>query len=317
MAELFETLVGARAALRRLPGRGLIRVTGGDRVRFLNAMLSADVAKLPTGGACPALQLDRKGHVLAELWVLADPDAALLDVAPGLEAELTAMLEKHIIADDVALASLSDSVAQLALEGPGARDAARAVAGTLPEPGRFARADFAGAPVVWLAEGSVSADGLRAIAPRAQADALAAALALPELDEGAAELLRIDAGLPLFGRDVSNRNFPQEARLDRALSFTKGCYVGQEIVARIQSRGAVNRVLVKLDTDAPVAAGAEVSADGHAIGQVTSSAPLPSGRGLALAYLKVEHARTGQRVSVGGVAGAVAAGSEPGAGSRR
>jgi folate-binding Fe-S cluster repair protein YgfZ len=81
-------------------------------------------------------------------------------------------------------------------------------------------------------------------------------------------------------------------------------------VARIQSRGAVNRVLVKLETEAPVAAGAEVALDGLAIGQVTSSAPLPSGRGLALAYLKVEQARAGQRVAVGGVGAAVAAGSD-------
>ena len=124
MAESFETLTGARAALRQLPGRGLLRVTGADRVRFLNGMLTADVAKLASGQACPALQLDRKGHVQAELWVLAEPDALLLDVAPGLEAELAQVLEKHVIADDVALASLSDSVAQLAIEGPGARDAA-------------------------------------------------------------------------------------------------------------------------------------------------------------------------------------------------
>ena len=308
MAEFFETVVGARTALRRLPGRGLLRVTGADRVRFLNGMLTADVAKLASGQACPALQLDRKGHVQAELWVLADPDALLLDIAPGLEAELAQVLEKHVIADDVALASLSDSVAQLALEGPGARDAARAVGGAEPSPGHFARAEFAGASVLWLAEGSVTADGLRAIAPREVAAELASALGLPELDDSAAELLRIDAALPLFGRDVGARNFPQEARLERALSFTKGCYIGQEIVARIQSRGAVNRVLVKLETERPVEAGAEVVHDGRAIGQVTSSAPLPSGRGIALAYLKVEHAGAGQRVAVGGVEGAVAAG---------
>ena len=310
MAESFETLTGARAALRQLPGRGLLRVTGADRVRFLNGMLTADVAKLASGQACPALQLDRKGHVQAELWVLAEPDALLLDVAPGLEAELAQVLEKHVIADDVALASLSDSVAQLAIEGPGARDAAGSIGGAAPAPGHFARAEFGGGSVLWLAEGSVTADGLRAIAPRELADELAAALALPALDDAAAELLRIDAALPLFGRDVGVRNFPQEARLERAVSFTKGCYIGQEIVARIQSRGAVNRVLVKLETERPVEAGAEVAHDGHAIGQVTSSAPLASGRGLALAYLKVDHAGAGQRVEVGGVAGVVAAGAD-------
>jgi folate-binding protein YgfZ len=211
-----------------------------------------------------------------------------------------------VIADDVALASLSDSVAQLALEGPGARDAARAIGGAAPAPGHFARAEFAGGSVLWLAEGSVTADGLRAIAPRELAAPLAEALALPTLDDAAAELLRLDAALPLFGRDVGVRNFPQEARLERALSFTKGCYIGQEIVARPVARRREPGA-----GQAPRPNGRSRPArrwltTATRIGQVTSSAALGSGRGLALAYLKVDHAGAGQRVVVGGVAGGVA-----------
>jgi folate-binding protein YgfZ len=308
MPQSFEAITGTRAALRRLPGRGLIRATGADRVRFLNGMLTADVAKLATGGAAPALQLDRKGHVLAELWVLAEPESLLLDIAPGVEAELQAVLEKHVIADDVAFASLSDAFTALALEGPGARDAARAAGGALPEPGRFARADFAGQSVLWLADGALSADGLRAIAPRAVAAELERALSLPELGDVAAEVLRIDAVIPALGRDVTGRNFPQEAGLERAISFTKGCYIGQEIVARIASRGAVNRLLVKLATDAPVTRGAAVTVDGTVVGEVTSAAESDATGPIALAYLKVERARAGQRVAVGGVPGEVTGG---------
>lgn len=308
MAELFESVTGVRAALYELPGRGLIRVSGADRVRFLNGMLTADVAKLAPGQAAPALQLDRKGHVLADLWVLAEADALWLDAAPGTEAELLAVLEKHVIADDVALASHSAGVREMALEGPGARDAARAIGGANPAAGHFARADFGGASVLWLAEGSVTAEGLRAIAPREVAAELARALALPPLGDASAEVLRIAAAIPALGRDVTPRNFPQEARLERAISFQKGCYVGQEIVARIASRGAVNRMLVKLRTDALVAPGASVSIDGVNVGQVTSSAESPATGALALAYLKLEHARAGQRVAIDAVGGEVAGG---------
>jgi len=308
MSRAFEAITGQAAALRRLSGHGLIRASGADRVRFLNGMLTADVAKLPPGGAARALQLDRKGHVLAELTVLAEPESLLLDVGNGAEVELTAVLEKHVIADDVAFASQSDAHAWLALEGPGARDAARRVGGALPEPGRFARADFAGHSVLWVAEGALTADGLRAIAPRAAVAELERALALPELDEAAAEVLRIDAGIPALGRDVTAKNFPQEAGLERAISFTKGCYIGQEIVARIASRGAVNRLLVRLRAESAMTPGASVSVDGAVVGQVTSAAQSPATGAIALAYVKVEHARAGQRVAVDGVPGELTGG---------
>jgi len=305
MADRFAAVTGTSAAVRALPGRGLLRATGADRVRFLNGMLTADVASLAAGQTAPALQLDRKGHVLAELVVLADPEALLLDAAPGCESELRKTLEKHVIADDVAFASLSDGARSFAVEGPGAREAVRAAGGAAPEPGRFERAELAGTPVLWFGEGALTREGLRAIAPVEAAGELLARLALPELDEAAAEVLRIDAAIPAPGRDVTARNFPQEARLERAVSFKKGCYVGQEIVARIASRGAVNRVLVKLRTAARVGAGAEVSLAGAVIGQVTSSAESPATGALALAYLKVECASPGQRVDVSGVAGEV------------
>jgi folate-binding Fe-S cluster repair protein YgfZ len=163
VASAFETVTGGRAALRDLSDRGLVRVTGADRVRFLNGMLSNDVAKLAAGDACASLLLDRKGHVLADLWVLAEPDAILLDVAPGHEAELASVLEKHIIADDVALASLSHESGQLGLEGPGARDA-----GDWRGSGASAeRAELLGRVALRRLGRQPLGDGLRVFAPRA------------------------------------------------------------------------------------------------------------------------------------------------------
>ena len=305
MASLFETVTGKPAALRDLSARGLVRASGEDRVRFLNGMLTADVAKLAPGRAIPALQLDRKGHVLAELWVLAEPDALLLDVAPGLEAELTAVLEKHIIADDVALTSLSAEFAELGVEGPGARAAALALGLAVPAAGRLERASFAGESLPLVGGGSLGEEGLRVIASRAFLPRLREALALPELSLEAIEVLRIEAAIPELGSDVTPRNFPQEARLERAFSLSKGCYVGQEIVARIASRGAVNRLLVKLRTRELVAPGAEIRVADTAVGQITSSALSSVSGPIALGYVKVAEARPGVEVSIGSVAGEI------------
>jgi folate-binding protein YgfZ len=305
VTSLFETIAGSPAALRDLSARGLVRVTGEDRVRFLNGMLTADVAKQKTASAIPALQLDRKGHVLAELWVLAEPEALLLDVAPGLEAELTSVLEKHIIADDVTLASLSAELAQLGIEGPGARAAALARGLPAPAVGALERVSVAGESVLVVGSGSLGDDGLRVIARRAYLPTLRDALALPELSAEAVEALRIEAAIAALGSDITPRNFPQEARLERAFSLSKGCYVGQEIVARIASRGAVNRLLVKLRTRELVAPGAEIRVADTAVGQVTSSAISRASGPIALGYVKVAEARPGVEVAIGGVAGEI------------
>jgi len=301
----FEIVTGQRAAVRDLSERGLLRASGADRVRFLNGMLANDVAKLAPGDARPSLQLDRKGHVLAELWVLAEPDAILLDVAPGLEPELRAVLEKHIIADDVAIESQTDAIGQLGIEGPEAREAVRAIGGATPDPGRFERASFAGESLVFVAGGSLGDEGVRVLAPRALLPRLREALALPELAPDAAEALRIEAAIPALGRDVTARNFPQEARLERAFSLTKGCYVGQEIVARIASRGAVNRLLVKLRTRELVAPGAEIRVGDTAVGQVTSSAVSAASGPIALGYVRAADARAGAAVQIGAVSGEI------------
>ncbi len=305
MPTLFETVTGQSAAVRDLSDRGLVRVTGADRVRFLNGMLANDVAKLAPGDARPMLQLDRKGHVLAELWVLAEPDALLLDVAAGLESELCAVLEKHIIADDVALASESIAIGQIAIEGPGALEASRSVGAADPAAGRFERADFAGESLIWIAGGSLGDAGLRVLAPRALLPRLRADLALSELSPEQIEALRIEAAIPKLGSDVTSRTFPQEARLEHSFSLSKGCYVGQEIVARIASRGAVNRLLVKLRTRELVAPGSEIRLGDTVVGQVTSSAHSSASGPIALGYVRVADARAGAELGVGATRGEI------------
>ena len=302
MLELFRALFDGPAAWRDHPERGLLRVTGADRVRFLNGMLSADVAALREGDTAHALQLDRKGHVLAEVEVIALAGEIWIDVARSTEAALAGALERHIIADAVLVESLSSDWGQLSIEGP---DAARAAAELgAPElvPGRAQRAG----ELLWLGGGALLSEGVRAIGPLPALAELRARIGLPEIGDDAALILRIEAGRPLLGVDTGERTFPQEARLERtAVSFKKGCYIGQEIVARIQSRGGVNRLLVKLSADAAVAPGDEIAVSGRSSGRITSSALSPVSGPIALGYVRPDDAAPGTPVRIGSIAGVV------------
>jgi folate-binding protein YgfZ len=302
MHELFRALFGGPAAWRDLPGRGLLRVTGGDRVRFLNGMLSADIAALREGAVASALQLDRKGHVQAEVEVVALPGEIWLDTSGAAVAELAAVLERHIIADDVKLEDFSVGRGQLSIEGPGALAAAAA----LGAPELAAGAARSAGDLLWLGGGALTSDGVRALGPETSLAELRARIGLPEIGDEAAEILRIDAGRPLLGVDTGERSFPQEARLERrAVSFKKGCYIGQEIVARIQSRGGVNRLLVKLSADAEVARADEITAGGRSTGRVTSAALSPVSGPIALGYVRPDDAVPGTPLRIGSVAGVV------------
>lgn len=262
-------------------------------------MLSCDVATAAPGAARAGLQLDRKGHILAELWLLVLDDAALLDTAPGTESALLEILDKHVIADDVTLERVS-GWDQVGIEGPGA---AGAIAPRSPAPGEFER-DEEGR--IWVAGGSLGPDGARVLGERAAIAELREVLGLPTLSGEDCEVLRIEAFQPAYRLDFSERSFPQEARLEGRVSFTKGCYIGQEIVARIESRGAVNRLLVKLRPEAPVAPGAEIRSQGNSVGQVTSAADSAATGPVALGYVKRSLAEPGTRLDVEGIAARVA-----------
>jgi folate-binding protein YgfZ len=290
MLELFRALFGAAAAWREWPGRGLLRVTGGDRVRFLNGMLSADVAALRPGQVASALQLDRKGHLQAEVEVIALEREIWLDLPGESEAALAAVLERHIIADDVKLESLTGTRSLLSIEGPGAAQTG----------------GLAGPDLLWLPGGMLVPEGIRVLGPPPAVAELRARIGLPEIGDAAAEILRIAAGRPRLGVDTNERSFPQEARLERrAVSFEKGCYIGQEIVARIQSRGGVNRLLVRLSADAEVTPGDEISAGGRSTGRVTSAALSPLTGPIALGYVRPDDAVPGTPVRIGSTAGVV------------
>ncbi len=303
MPGLFELVAGSDAAFIDRSDRGLVRATGGDRIRFLNGMISNDLAPLGAGEACLATLLDRKGHVLSDLFALVEEDAVLLDTAPGTADEVCNVLEKHVIADDVELENLGAVWDGLSFEGPGARERLVRLGHPVPNLGAFAVDD---ASRRWLGGGAFapwSSAGVRVLGPAESLHELRGAF--PELAQDAAEILRVEIGAPRYGVDVGPRNVPLEARLDAAISETKGCYVGQEIIARLISRGAVNRFLVRLSTDERVMPGATIRSGTTRVGSVTSAVVSPASGPLALGYVRRAESGPGTRLEIEGVAATV------------
>ena len=294
MTRLFERVTGVRAGWLDRSDRGVIRATGSDRVRFVNGMVSNDVEQLSPGQGCAALLLDRKGHVLSDLWVLAEDESLLIDTAAGTVDEVASVLEKHVIADDVQIEKLDWG--QRAFEGSGIDD--WLAENGLPQPTRD-RFEVDAAGRIWLGGGVLSSGGARVLGPHESLDELCAGL--PAIDDAAAEILRVELARPRYGVDVGPRNFPLEARLDAAISETKGCYIGQEIIARLIARGAVNRFLVQLASDAPVSVGDEIRSGATRVGAVTSVAVSPERGPLALGYVRRAESDPGSELEIAGV----------------
>jgi folate-binding protein YgfZ len=321
------------AGLFRLRERGLIAVEGADRVRWLNGMVSNDVAVLQPGtgrSGCYALLLTPKGGIVADLHVLQMGDAFWLELAAQALGPTLERLEKYIIADDVRLANRSEAFARLGLEGPRSEEILTRVLGGAARPAAdsWTPASVAGADVVVAAFGWSGERAFQLIAPAAAGDAVHAVLeqagdssdlvvAGPEV----LEVLRIEAGVPRFGAELDEEVLPAEAHLnERAISFDKGCFTGQEIVARIESRGQVQHLLVGLhfEGDALPEVGAAIEIDGRRTGEVTSVCRSTAHGAIGLAFVRRPHATSGSEVLVGGRAARVVAlpfegGGAPGA----
>ena len=309
------------AGLFRLEGRGLVVVEGADRVRWLNGMLTNDVAKLAAGrerSGCYALLLTRIGRIVADVHVLLREAAFWLETEQQAVAPLLATLGKYIIADDVRLSEATPSWERFALEGPAASAIFAIAAGEAPglAPDAADRFEIASTPVLAGAWGVSGEDALQLFVPAGGGAAVAEALrragagrGLLEAGEEALEILRIEAGIPRQGRELSEAVLPAEVGLARAISTTKGCYTGQEIVARMATRGGASHALVGLALaggTAP-AAGAVVSALADRVGEVTSAALSASAGAIALAFVRRAHAEPGTVLRVEGGAARVAA----------
>lgn len=290
-AERDALLGGAALVDRPVPGR--LRLAGADRLRFLNGLVTCEVKGLAEGEGTYGFVTSVQGRVLAEVAVLALADELWLELPAGEDEAVANHLAKYLIADRVEIATLA--AVPLTLAGPGAADLLESLLGRgslPPEPWSHRPANVAGlpgrvvrrgiAPVetfeLWLAPGA-------GVSVRAQLQAEGAVPVGPE----AWDVLRVERGIPAFGRDFGPDNFPQETGLgEQAVSYQKGCYLGQEVVARIHYRGGVKKALRGirfLGLPEPPPTGTPLLAEGRPAGRVGTSVQSPAHGSIALAVL--------------------------------
>ena len=277
-------------------GRGKLLVRGGEGAEYLQGQLTNDIEALGPGEGCYAALLDRKGHMQGDMRVLRlAEDEIWIDVEPAALGAVRRHLEMYKVGRAVEIEELSGARAILSLIGP--RSAELSGAPPLPEHGSEA---LAVEGVEALAVGT--AFGIDLIAAAGDAEALAAALAsrgAPAVSAEAAEILRLEAGLPRFGAEMNSATMPAEAGIvDRAVDFEKGCYIGQETVARLHYRGKPNRRLRGLRLGAAAEPGAALMHGEREVGRLGSFAvsPVHGPIGLAIVRREVE---PGEEIAVG------------------
>lgn len=276
-----------------LAGRSALLASGPDAVRFVDNFTTAAVSTLPEGGGSEGFFTDARGHVLALANILRTTDGLWLDAAAGVAAALRTHLDHYLIRERVAFVDASADRTAFLLIGPAAAEwltdhAEGAVPTGLLDHGPLRIADVAADVVTldWFGPGGLLLEVASGDAPRLAAGLRAAEL--PELDAPAVDAARIEAGSP-EPADIDAKTLPQELGRDaRAISFTKGCYLGQETVARLDALGHVNRRLVVLAAAEPPAVGAPVTAAGETVGTISSACASPRlGGGLGLALVRL------------------------------
>ena len=290
------------AAILDLSPHGRIAVRGRDRSRLLHNLTSNEVKKMTPGSACYAFLLTPQGRIQADLYLLAFADHFLIDTEPELREKAVQHIRRYIIADQVEIEDVSETTACLGLEGPAA--AALLAQVGAPVPADYAHVSWGERTIAGIT--ATGQPGVRIYGPADKGAELAAQLEAAGAAPAAAEdarVVRIEDGKPRYGEDISERSLPQETQQMHAVSFTKGCYLGQEIVERIRAQGHVNKKLVRLEIsgDEPPSAGTKPVVDGTETGEITSAVYSPElGKVAALGYLRTQFAAPGTRVLVNG-----------------
>lgn len=285
------------AALIEAGARGKILAHGDDRVRLLHAMTTNHVEQLKPGEGLYAFFLSAQGRVLADVNLFKLEEYLLLDTEPETSRKVYDHLDKFIIADDVTLEDATGKLATVSVEGPRAIETLEKRGFPVPS-AIYGIGDSDG---IFVARVTITgADGAMLFMPRDRKDELAMRLALPVADPEAVEVVRLEHARPRYGVDFSEANIPQETGLQRALHFSKGCYIGQEIVERVRARGHVNKVLAALHVQGEASRGMKIHGAGKEVGEVTSAAFSPAlGLTAAFAIIRAEALGTELTTSAG------------------
>ena len=277
--------------------RALLRVTGADSTRWLNGMVTNSVMALSPGSGAYTFLLNAQGRIQGDCTVYQEPVSGepasfLLSTTAAQAATLQPWLDRYIIMDEVEITRISTEEASLLLAGPGLEAALRALALPLPESLKLLHGDTPEGPVQLFTPppGRIPKVELRAntsLVTALQRKLFEAGVV--EISPQTLEAWRVFEGTPRFGTDIRDRDLPQETGQEYALHFAKGCYLGQEIVERIRSRGQVHRSFTRfqLSGEPPVSLPEKLEADGKPAGEITSVADIPSPQGhvrLALGY---------------------------------
>jgi folate-binding protein YgfZ len=303
----FSALISG-CGIYELAQRAKIKLTGRDRERWLNGMVSNNIRDLTAGQGVYAFLLNPQGRILGDLYAYNRGEALLVETDRAQFEKVLSVFRKYIIMDQVEIEDISEKLSSIGIAGLHSREVLKAAGFQFPQLQALQFTDITWRQIsvtlvrhdnplvesyeLWSAPGDIKT--LR--------EALANAGATP-VGEPAVELLRIAAGIPRYGQDIRERDLPQETEQQRALNFTKGCYIGQEIVERIRSRGAVHRTFIGFEIEGSLPTpGAKVQVDGKDVGEITSVASLPTDgneRKVALGYCRREVGTPGREVMIG------------------
>ena len=307
--------LGSAAGVLDLSFRGRICLTGADRVRLLNGQVTNNVKDLRAGQGCYAALVTAKGKLESDLNIYALANELLLDFEPGLAATVTQRLEKYIIADDAQVVDASPHYGLLSAQGPKAETVVRALGLTPEIPGK--PLEFVTVQNVTLGEIYVmnqprtGMSGFDLFVPAPALGAVMDKLIAAAKETGgracgwqALEMARLEAGIPRFGADMDETNLAPEAGIEeRAINYAKGCYIGQEVIARIRTYGQVAKALRGLrladDLKDLPAKGDKLFHDGKEVGYITSALASPTLRAnIALGYVRKEANQIGTELTL-------------------
>lgn len=293
-----------------LSHRALVALSGPDRFSYLQGMISNDLRSLSSGEGLYATFLNQQGKVLGDCRVLCDDDCFLLDLWQPIKQKIIDHMNRYLVADDVAISDLSDRYGMFSVQGPQADALLQNFVskGTIPQKMlHHAVLPIDGVDSRLIRYSHTGEDGFDLVVPVVAVEKVArrvteisAKYSGKWVGREAQEILRIEAGIPRYNVDVTEENLVLETGLDHAVSFTKGCYLGQEVVERIRSRGHVNKKLVGLLLDGEKAEfGDRLLALERGVGTITSSVVSPAlQRAIAFGYVHRDYWSPGTLLSV-------------------
>jgi tRNA-modifying protein YgfZ len=292
-----------RAAWLDLSARGKIRVSGDDRARLLHAMTTNHVTQLKPGDGCYAFFLNAQGRILADVNLFCFENDFLLDTEPETRHKLYEHLDRYIIADDVTLSDETDALTTIALEGPAAEEVLAQLGAPIPDVAysttgwgnrTIAHVDSTGSGGFFIFTASEDKSAL--IEFLESAGAVSASTA-------DATTVRLEHGHPRYGEEITERFLVQETGQLQAVHFSKGCYLGQEIVERVRSRAQIHRILRHLEIDSSEVppAGTKLKLGESDAGEIVSAASSPAlGKVVAMAYVRMANSEPGTELAAAG-----------------